>query len=187
MRYLITAIAIICTAGQLDAQDSPSAVLKGIVCDIETGAPLAGANLYVLNSDPPTGTTCDNEGHFLLRTYIGRVSLRVSFIGYEDVVISDILTGSGKETYIAVKMREALIRTGDVVVRPGSSSAHSVNTMASVSTNTIRTDDALRYAGGFYDPSRIVNSFAGVLTSNSDHSNDIVIRGNSSRGLLWRL
>jgi hypothetical protein len=59
--------------------------------------------------------------------------------------------------------------------------------MATVSANTIRTKDAMRYAGGFYDPSRIVNAFAGISNANNDYSNDIVIRGNSSRGLLWRL
>src|SRR5512133_736758 len=59
--------------------------------------------------------------------------------------------------------------------------------LGGTSSYKIRTEDAMRYAGGFYDPSRIVNSYAGIVTSNSDYSNEIVIRGNSSRGLLWRL
>jgi len=182
-----TVLGLLLSTGLLFAQDKPGTVIKGTVSDGETGAPLTGAHITLKDSNPPQGTISDESGKFVLNTHIGRISLKITFIGYDDCYISDILAGSGKEIFIPVKMREAVITTGDVVVRPAASSPISVNPMASVSTNTIRTDDALRYAGGFYDPSRIVNSFAGIVASNSDYSNDIVIRGNSSRGLLWRL
>ena len=50
----------------------------------------------------------------------------------------------------------------------------------------ISTEDASRYAAGYNDPARMVASFAGVSPTAGD-KNDIVIRGNSPRGLLWRL
>ena len=92
-----------------------------------------------------------------------------------------------KRSILTVEMSEKVIRTHEVIVSAGRENRAGLNQMASISTQTIRTDDALRYAGGFYDPSRIVNAFAGVVTANSEESNDIIIRGNSSRGLLWRL
>ncbi len=101
--------------------------------------------------------------------------------------MNNVLIASGRETYIDISLREKIVTTADVIVNAGGGLRNSINPMAVISTNRVRTDDALRYAGGFYDPSRIVNAFAGVVTSNSDQSNDIVIRGNSSRGLLWRL
>jgi hypothetical protein len=164
-----------------------SQTLKGTVTDKETRIPLAGANITEINSNPPNGTTTDASGNFRLKTGIGRISVRITFLGYEDVVLSDILVGTGKEVIIEAELQEKIIKTSDVVVSAGRDGSRSINQMATISTNTIRTEDALRYAGGFYDPSRIVNAFAGVVTSNSDYSNDIVIRGNSSRGLLWRL
>jgi len=52
---------------------------------------------------------------------------------------------------------------------------------------TLRSQDASRYAGGYYDPLRMVANFPGVASGNSDDNNEIVVRGNSPRGLLWRL
>lgn len=161
--------------------------VKGFVTDRESQIPLAGANITELNSSPPNGAVTDAAGRFRLKVAIGRISLKVSFLGYEDVILKDILVASGKEVDVEVALEEKIIRTSDVIIRSERDGSKSINQMATISTNTIRTADALRYAGGFYDPSRIVNAFAGVITSNNDYSNDIVIRGNSSRGLLWRL
>jgi hypothetical protein len=165
----------------------PTQVLKGIVTDKETRIPLAGANIIILNSVPLNGTATDAAGKFRLISETGRVSVKVSFLGYEDVILPDLLIVSSKEVDLNVEMREKVIRTMEVIVSAGKERQAGLNQMASISTQTIRTADALRYAGGFYDPSRIVNAFAGVVTANSDESNDIIIRGNSSRGLLWRL
>jgi hypothetical protein len=155
--------------------------IKGTITDNETGKPLAGANILEINSSPSNGTVTDVVGRFRLTTGIGRISIRISYLGYEDIIIRDILVSSGKEVDINAVLQEKVIQTADVVVRSEKDGRKSINQMATISTNTIRTDDALRYAGGFYDPSRIVNAFAGVVTSNSDQSNDIVIRGNSSQ------
>lgn len=161
--------------------------IKGRVTDRETGMPLAGTYIRENGSSPPNGTTTDPAGNFRLFTGIGRVTLRISYLGYEDLLIRDIMIASGKEVEINVGLQEKVIQTSDVIVSSNRAGRTGINQMATISTNTIRPDDALRYAGGFYDPSRIVNSFAGIVTSNDDASNDIVIRGNSSRGLLWRL
>jgi hypothetical protein len=160
---------------------------KGTVTDIDNRIPLSGANVLILYTSPPQGTITDSSGVFRLPLAIGRYSVKISFLGYEDLLLNNIQIASGKELDLNIALREKVIRTSDVVVRAEKAGRGSINPMATLSTNTIRTDDALRYAGGFYDPSRIVNAFAGVVTANSDESNDIVIRGNSSRGLLWRL
>jgi hypothetical protein len=165
----------------------PTQILKGTVTDKETSAPLPGANVIIMNSLPLNGTATDVRGKFRITSEIGRVSVKVSFLGYEDIIFPDLLIASGKEVDLNVEMREKVIRTQEVIVSAGKETRTGINQMATISTQTIRTDDALRYAGGFYDPSRIVNAFAGVVTANSDESNDIIIRGNSSRGLLWRL
>ena len=185
-RFFISLSSFLLFCYSIPAQ-KPTQVLKGTVTDKETRIPLTGANIIILNSTPLNGTTSDAGGKFRLITETGRLSVRVSFLGYEDVIMPDLLISSGKEVDLNVEMREKVIRTQEVIISAGKQSHAGLNQMASISTQTIRTDDAMRYAGGFYDPSRIVNAFAGVVTANSDESNDIVIRGNSSRGLLWRL
>jgi hypothetical protein len=172
----------------LTAESQPiTQTIKGTVTDRESHTPLVGANVLQMNSSPRNGTVTNTDGKFRLITEIGRITIKISYLGYEDVIVHDILVDSGKEIDINIVLQEKVVRTADAVVRSSSVSKRSVNQMATISTNTIRSDDALRYAGEFYDPSRIVNAFAGVVTANSDQSNDIVIRGNSSRGLLWRL
>jgi hypothetical protein len=83
--------------------------LKGVVSDRETGRPLAGANIVILNTDPPSGTSTDAEGKFRLNAEIGRISVKVTFLGYEDLFINDMLIASGKEIYIPVELQEKVI------------------------------------------------------------------------------
>lgn len=166
---------------------SPTQIIKGVVVDKDTRTPLPGSNVILINTDPLVGTTADENGKFRLRSVTGRVSLKISFLGYEDLVVNDILVATGKEIDLSLEMREKIMKANEIIVTASNDRQTAINPMAAVSASTIRANDALRYAGGFYDPSRIVNAFAGVVTANNDESNDIVIRGNSSRGLLWRL
>ncbi|MBA4322093.1 MAG: hypothetical protein C0408_04685, partial [Odoribacter sp.] len=166
---------------------APTQTLKGHITDKETRTPLAGANIIILNSMPLNGTSTDDGGKFMLTVGVGRITIKVSFLGYEDIILPDLLIASGKEVDLNIELTEKVIPTQEVIISAGRESRAGLNQMASISTQTVRANDALRYAGGFYDPSRIVNAFAGVVTANSDESNDIIIRGNSSRGLLWRL
>lgn len=187
MKKLLFTAVIVFTFILPDFSQTIVQTIRGKVTDVETGTPLPGANIILLNSSPPAGTTADSSGRFRLVSPPGRISLKVSFLGYEDFEFRDILVTTGKEVIIEAGLREKVIRTDEITVRSGRGKISGISQMASVSTNTIRTEDALRYAGGFYDPSRIVNAFAGVATANSDDSNDLIIRGNSPRGLLWRL
>jgi hypothetical protein len=165
----------------------PSQTVKGIVIDRERGIPLPGANIVIVNSSPLTGTITDEHGKFRLLAPIGRITIKASFMGYQDFIIKDILVVTGKQVDLPIEMSENIVTAKEVIVTASSNTSAPLNQMATISARTLRSNDALRFAGGFYDPSRMVNSFAGVVTANSDESNDIVIRGNSSRGLLWRL
>jgi hypothetical protein len=58
--------------------------------------------------------------------------------------------------------------------------------MATVSARAISVEQTERFAGSLGDPARMVANYAGV-SSKDDSRNDIVIRGNSPAGVLWRL
>lgn len=163
-----------------------SQVIRGIVLDAESGKPIEGAGIFVIGSEPPCGTVSDADGRFRLSVAYGRVSLRVSFMGYENLILRNLLITSGRQPEITAGLQEKVISTDEIIVN-GNKGERRVNPLAAISIHTLRPEDAMHYAGGFYDPSRMVNAFAGVVTSNNDYSNEIVIRGNSSRGLLWRL
>jgi hypothetical protein len=58
--------------------------------------------------------------------------------------------------------------------------------MATVSARTFSVEETEKYAGSRGDVARMAMNYAGVSSAN-DQRNDIIIRGNSPSGLLWRL
>jgi hypothetical protein len=92
---------------------------------------------------------------------------------------------SGKEVILDVTMEEDLRLLNEVVVK-ASNKANTVNKLASISARTFSMEEVNRYAGGRSDPARLAANFAGV-SAPDDSRNDIVIRGNSPVGVLWRI
>ncbi|MBI1286273.1 MAG: TonB-dependent receptor [Flavobacteriales bacterium] len=161
--------------------------IRGVVTDQESKMPIIGAAVVVLGSDPIIGTTTDIDGKFHLpKMKVGRIDLQISYLGYEPRTLSGVQLVSGKELVLNVEMVEQVLKKDEVVVKASRSKEEVINTMATVSARVFSTEEASRYAGTRNDVSRMATNFAGVRGAN-DATNDIVIRGNSPTGLLWRL
>lgn len=186
LNLLIIFLVIICIT--VYSQDY-SQTVKGIVVDKDSKESLIGANVVLLNSNPINGATTDVDGEFQLKAVsVGRQSIKITYIGYKDLILPEILVISGKETVLNIELTENINQLQEVkIIASNQDKDKSVNTMATNSVRKINMDEAGRYAGGFYDPSRMVGSFAGVATVEGDGVNDIVIRGNSPRGMQWKL
>ncbi len=160
--------------------------IKGVVIDSDSQIPLIGATVMVIGTDPIMGTITDAEGRFRLTGIpVGRHDLRFSYVGYESLILSEVLVLSGKEVVIQVSMKESAVSVEQVEVKAYSNKEQAVNSMAMISARQLTMEEASRYAGGIDDPSRLASAFAGVAGSLS--SNAIVIRGNAPKGLLWRM
>lgn len=162
-------------------------VIRGKITDKESKTTLPGANIIIPETTPILGTTSDADGNFKMVVPVGRVNIKITFVGYDDVYISQLLIASGKETFLNIEMQESVSKVEEVVVKAKVDKTQALNSMASISARMISTEDASRYAAGYYDPARMVSSFAGVAAVEGDGKNDIVIRGNSPRGLQWKL
>jgi len=160
-------------------------IIKGKVVDKESKVPLVGVSV-VLIGDTLRGTFSDVNGMFSFKVPIGRQSFEFSYVGYEESNALNILVISGKETFLNVEMRESIFNLNEVVVKADQQKGMPLNSMAAVSARQLTTDDASRYAAGYYDPARMVSAFAGVMTAD-DERNNIIVRGNSPLGLLWKL
>ena len=161
--------------------------IRGKIFDRETHIGLPGANIFVIGSSPFIGTTADIDGNFILnKVPLGRISLQISYIGYENYFVSDILVSSGKEIVLNIPLIESFTSLSEVVIKPEIEKDKALNNMATLSAKTFSVEDANRYAGGMDDPSRLASSFAGVTPSTVEN-NEIVIRGNSAKGILWRV
>ncbi|MBN3036750.1 MAG: TonB-dependent receptor [Bacteroidales bacterium] len=165
----------------------PTQTIRGRVIDKDSRTPLTGVSLVIEPSDPMIGAVTGEAGAFRFEGLaVGRYTLRVYYMGYEPLTIPDVWIGAGKETVLEIRMQEAVLKLDEVVVTADSRKGEVINRMASVSARSFSVEETRRYAGSFNDPARMASAYAGV-SCNPDGSNDIVIRGNSPRGLLWRL
>ncbi len=160
--------------------------IRGTVLDKQTQSPLPGAIISVLNSDPLKAATTDGDGKFRIdNVNIGRCQLKTTYISYKEKIQQVILT-TGKETVLTIELEENAIQTNEVTVVAEQDKTKTNNKMTTVSSRVFSAEDASRYAGSRNDPARMAANFAGVSGAN-DSRNDIVIRGNSPLGILWRL
>ena len=158
--------------------------IQGTLIDKLSQIPIAGATVQVVNSDKQT--TSDEKGNFILTDLSpDRYSIKITYMGYKEVVIPNVIVTSGKEVILDLSMEEEAQHLNEVVIKSSNKGATN-NKLASVSARTFSMEEVNRYAGGRSDVARLVSNFAGVSTPD-DSRNDIVIRGNSPVGVLWRI
>jgi hypothetical protein len=161
--------------------------VRGVVTDKETGKALQGATVVILNSSPFIGTTTREDGSFRIPDVaVGRQNIKVSFMGYEDVIINEIEVISAKELVLNIQLQEKVYTSSEVVIKADREKQGAVNEMSVMSTRVFSVEETSKYAGSWGDPSRMASNFAGV-TIVSDKRNDIIVRGNSPIGVLWRM
>lgn len=159
--------------------------VRGTIIDQISEAPIPGAKIFITSSETPLRAISDSEGKFTIKDVpIGRHDLMVTYLGYENAIMSGILVDAGKETVLTIALEERITEKDAVKVegkRRGPASE-----MSEVSTRTFTMEETQRYAAGLNDPARMATSFAGVV-STQGINNDISVRGNSPRGLIWRM
>jgi hypothetical protein len=186
MRYLRFLLTIMIFQ-QAFTQAQQFSSISGSVRDKITQYPMTGAYVCIQGTDPVIGTITDANGNFRLNGVpLGRIRIQISFVGYHDAVLNDIIISSGNENFLQVEMEEKVITSEEVVIRSKIRKDQPLHKMAMISARSFSTEETYKYAGSFGDPARMAANFAGVLAP-SLQRNDIIIRGNSPMGLLWRL
>ncbi len=192
MKSLLVLVALVgISAISLSAQETErTQTIRGTVVDVVTNAPLRGATVKVLLKDSVLGgSITDKSGAFRIKEMpVGRLTVRISFLGYEPFILEDLLVTAGKEVVLPVTMKEAFATVEAVGVESDriTDVAITNNEYVNVSGRPFNTEDTKRYAGSLGDPSRMAANYAGVSSAN-DSRNDIVVRGNSPQGMLWRM
>jgi hypothetical protein len=162
-------------------------VIRGKVYDNESQYPLPYATVAVLGTNPLLGTTSDDNGNFRMDDVpTGRYDIEVRCLGYEPAIISGVLVTSAKEVILSTGLKQAVTQMDEVTVKAYSKKDRPLNSMATISARSFSVEETRRYAGGVDDPARMASAFAGVTAGNIQ-DNAIIIRGNSPKGVLWRL
>lgn len=159
--------------------------IKGIVIDKSTQLPLGGATVKLSSTPALKSLSTDDNGVFRLTGVpLGRQTLKISLTGYQTIVRSELLIISGKELVLNLEMEAQSNNLNEVVVN-ASSGKQPLNQMALTSGRSFSPEETNRYAGAFFDPARMAQSFPGVVAGGDD--NEIIVRGNSPKSLQWRL
>lgn len=173
---LVFLLPVIQTNGQEYNQD-----LRGKVRDADSQQLLEGVSILLVDTD--RGCVSDSLGNFSMENIpIGRYALRVSYIGYETMLLNPVILESGKETIIDIKLQVATSLLQSVVVRAPENSLTTTCPTVHVLTN----EETLKFPATFDDPARLVMSLPGVAGDN-DQANGLSIRGNSPNGMQWQL
>ncbi len=160
--------------------------IRGVINDMDSQYPMVGVTVIVLETNPILGGVTDLNGRYEIKDVpVGRMDLKISFIGYKDIYLSQQLLEVGKELIINTSLEEDVKAMDEIIITAKKENA--INNEAAISSvRSFSVEETRRYAGSRNDIARMVSNYAGV--SNADDSrNDIVVRGNSPVSLLWRL
>lgn len=166
---------------------SQTQTISGTATDKDTRQPLIGASVSIAGASPAIGTTTDAEGKFTLPSVpLGRWQVACSYLGYEPHLSEPLIVGSAKSIFLQIELTEQSFKTEQVVVTAKKRGNEPLNELSILSTRSFSVEETQRYAASANDPSRMAMGFPGVQPSRDSRS-DIVVRGNSGIGLLWRL
>jgi hypothetical protein len=159
--------------------------IRGHVFDSDTKEPLIGAEVSILGSEPFIVTYTDDNGNYVLpKVPIGRQVVQCSYLGYGVFIRDNIQIVSVREYVLDIPLK-AGINLEEIVIGAFQRN-EAVNELFLASVRRIDPEELQYHAATAFDPGRLVMGFPGVQPSRDSRS-DIVVRGNSSAGVLWRL
>lgn len=161
--------------------------IRGTVIDADSKSPLEMVSVKIMNIDSDISSITDANGKFRLQKVpVGRHSIKFALMGYEEMLLQNVVVTSGKEVILNVEMREKLLMGKEAEIVAGKDKTRPNNDLVTNSARNFQSEETDRYAGSRGDPSKMVANYAGIATGN-DVRNDIIVRGNSPLGVLWRL
>ncbi|MBK9934725.1 MAG: TonB-dependent receptor [Cytophagaceae bacterium] len=182
MKYIYILVCLI-FSGSVFAQLTQN--IRGKIVDKEAKYGIPGVSVMVVGM-PTLGNVTDEEGNFKInKVPVGRQTLKVTYVGYKELLINNIVVDAGKEVILNLEMEEAPMQLNEVIVKARRNGEAS-NEMATISARQFSVEETNRYAGSRGEPARMASNFAGVQGADDSRS-DIVIRGNSPSGVLWRV
>lgn len=161
--------------------------VRGKIFDNETKAALIGVKIQIFTADSVKNLRAitDVDGGFeILKVPIGKHELVAKFVSYENKTLT-ISVESGKETVLEIPMLETFVLQKEVQI-VARKQGETINELGLVSAQQFSVEETNRFAGSRGDPARMASNFAGVQGAD-DSRNDIIVRGNSPLGIVYKV
>ena len=138
-----------------DAQNSGS--LTGTVTDKNLLNTLSGVSVELVGAGK--GTMTDSSGMFLITGIAPKsYTLRFTSVGYNEVLLYNIVVTSGNEINLSVQMEAAVTRLEDVLVRSNRRTAIAASLETPLSVQRLTTEEIRSNPGGNFDISRVIQA-----------------------------
>lgn len=185
MSIIRIVLLVLSSTSALMGQRTTQAI-RGQVFDKDTRIPLIGATIELLESSPSIGTVTDESGRFTIEEIpIGRYDIAISYLGYSTHIENAVLVSAADDVILEIGLTEASAAIGEVIVFSDSRTV--ANEAAVVSARSFSLEELNRIPGGLDDPARMARKFPGISPQANALSNELNVRGNSSRTVRWRL
>lgn len=164
----------------------PIQTVRGKVVEKETESEVIGGQVSLLLDNQTKYTAITNEnGEFVItKVLVGKYVLQVLAPSYI-ASTQTVTVNSGTESVVEVKLLESVAEVEEVVIL-AQKQGEVKNEMATVSAQQFSVEETERYAGSRGDPARMASNFAGVQGAD-DSRNDIIVRGNSPLGIVYKV
>lgn len=188
IRNQLWVIAVVLAMANSAAGQVLTQTVRGEVVDKVSQSAIPGAHIAVINSNPQIGTSSDINGHFKLNSVpVGNQSLKITYLGYKDLILPGIEVNSGKEVVLNIELEEDISNLKEVEISHKVEKNKALDDAAVVSARMFSVEETERYATALEDPMRMATAFPGVVATGGNGNNNISIRGNAPNGLLWRM
>jgi hypothetical protein len=188
LKFRLTGIAFLllfCAIVSAQSKQVYTQTIRGTVTDNLLHAPIGGATVTLGNSARSVVT--DLLGRFRFDGVdIVSQRINISHTGYKEIILDNVVVNAGKETVLSLAMEMDIIAENEIVLMSNTKKNKPLNEMSVVSARAFSVDETQKYAAAVNDPLRMAMGFPGVMAAD-DGNNNIVIRGNSPAGLLWRM
>jgi len=174
-QVLLALLGAALTVTSLPAQQAPRAPtgsIVGRVVSTENGAGIEGARIDVIGTGRTT--TSGALGRYLLDSVpVGAWRVRATAIGFEPVVLTDILLGSGKPLELELRLMPRVVEVTEIVV---DAPDFQPDVESATSSGSLSAEDVRRAPGAQEDVVRAVALFPGVAVTTGGR-NDLAVRG----------
>lgn len=161
--------------------------LRGSVLHRQTLQPIQEATV-ILTGNTALELTTDEEGAFMATDLpVGLYLVEAQIPGFQHFELSGLRVRSAKEAIVRIQLEPKVFDLEEVTLIPDRPRGSPQNSMTAVSALSFDVNETQKFAGGLDDPTRLAANFPGVVATPFISENFISIRGNSSRGLLYRL
>lgn len=165
----------------------PSQTVRGKIFEQETNLPAIDIQVQIKLADTNLvlNAKTDLDGLYEFKNVpVGKHQLMIKSNLYQ-AFLTSITVNSGKELIVDIPVQELINEMEDIVI-VAQKDGEVKNEMATVSAQQFSVEETERFAGSRGDPARMASNFAGVQGAD-DSRNDIVIRGNSPLGIVYKV